>query len=317
MDSACVSQADTFPFGNGSVQIVNVPPLDPSLYSLTPDEAQFFKVATGINDDEMLKAHILMAQEKSLQGWLRLISYRSVVAPYPCIYVFTFLRVGITKLPVYQDILAIGRERPDAIFLDLGCCFSVDSRKVALDGFPAHRIISLDLKKEFPELSNFLFRTSKDTWAGHFIPGDVLDPEVLPVAPITRRGSKLGSPPDLSTLTSLNPLHGRCSVIYASCFLPLFTEEQQVHLGRALAGLLSPEQGSLICGMQISKKEKGSNPMVFGSSEYTVFCHSPQSWTELWDGTVFEKGEVEVKINVWEFSVHQSVDVMAWSVKRL
>ncbi|KAI6039680.1 hypothetical protein EDC04DRAFT_2568253 [Pisolithus marmoratus] len=306
MGSARTSQADTFPFGDGSVQIVDVPPLDPSLYSLTPNEAEFFKAATGINDDKMLRTHILMAQEKAYK-----------VAPYPCIYIFAFLRVGITKLPVYQDILAIGRERPDAIFLDLGCCFSVDSRKVAFDGFPAHGIISSDLKKEFLELSNFLFRTSKDTWAGHFIPGDVLDPEMLCVAPITR-GSKLGLPPDLSTLTSLNPLHGRCSIIYASCFLHLFTEEQQVHLGRALAGLLSPEPGSLICGIQISMKEKGSKPMVFGSSEYTMFCHSPQSWTELWDGTVFEKGEVEVKTNVWEVSATgQTVDVLAWSVKRL
>ncbi|KAI6013526.1 hypothetical protein EDC04DRAFT_2758384 [Pisolithus marmoratus] len=92
-------------------------------------------------------------------------------------------------------------------------------------------------------------------WTGHFILGDVLDPEMLSVAPITR-GSKLGSPPDLSILTSLNPLHGHCSVIHASNFMPLFTEKQQVHLGRALAGLLSPEPGSSICGIQASQKEK-------------------------------------------------------------
>ncbi|KAI6114482.1 hypothetical protein F5141DRAFT_1270925 [Pisolithus sp. B1] len=221
MDSVETSQADTFPFGHSSVQIVDVPRLDPSIYSLTPDEAEFFKAATGINDDNMLRAHILRAQEEAYK-----------VAPYPCIYDFAF------------DILDIGRERPDAIFLDLGCCFSVDLRKLAFDGFPARGIISSDIKKEFLELSHFLCRTSNDMWAGHSISGDLLDPEMLSVAPVMR-GSKVGSLPDLSTLTSLNPLHGHCSVVYASCFLHLFTEEQQLHLARALVGLLSPEPGSL------------------------------------------------------------------------
>ncbi|KAI6117078.1 hypothetical protein EDD16DRAFT_1517867 [Pisolithus croceorrhizus] len=306
MDSVETSQADTFPFGRGLIQIVDVPPLDPGIYSLTPDEAQFFKAATGINDDNMLRTHILSAQEKAYK-----------VAPYPCILDFAFVRMWITKQPVYQDILDIGRERPDAIFLDLGCCFSVDSRKLALDGFPARGIISSDIKKEFLELSHFLFRTSNGTWAGHSVQGGVLDPEMLSVAPITR-GSKVGSLPDLSALTSLNPLHGHCSVINVSCFLHLFTEEQQLHLARALAGLLSPEPGSLICGTQFSKKEKGSVTTFFGSSKPILFCHSPESWMELWDGIVFEKGEVEVKVNTQPFLIAgQTLDNMVWSVRRL
>ncbi|KAI6114468.1 hypothetical protein F5141DRAFT_1187972 [Pisolithus sp. B1] len=305
-DDDATEDLTTFPFRGGSVQVVDVPPLDPSTYSLTPDETEFFKAVTGIDDDEKLRAHILIAQEKAYK-----------VAPYPCIYHFTFARTGITRLSVYQDVLAMGRERPNAVFLDLGCCCCVDSRRAAFDGFPARSILSSDIKKEFLELSHFLFRTSKDTWAGHFIPGDALDPEMLSVAPIAR-GSKVGSPPDLSTLTSLNPLHGQCSVVYASAFLHLFTEEQQLHLGRALAGLLSPEPGSLICGIQICKKEKGDVPIAFGSSVHTLFCHSPQSWAELWDGTVFRKGEVEVKSSTQEgFFMGQSLDILIWSVKRL
>lgn len=306
MNSADISSADSVSFRVGSAQIVHVPPLNPSIYSLTSDEADFFKAATGIEDDETLTAHILMAQERAYK-----------VAPYPCIYFFGFLRMDITKLPVYSDILAIGRERTDPIFLDLGCCFSVESRRVAFDGFPARGIISSDIKEEFLELSHFLFRTSKDTWAGHFVSGDALDPEMLSVAPVVR-GSRLGSPPDLSTLTSLNPLHGHCSVIHTSYFLHLFSEEQQLHLARALAGLLSPEPGSTICGFQSGRKEKGNVPMAFGSSELPLFSHSPQSWIESWDGTVFEKGEVEVNANVREvFLMGQRLNVLAWSVKRL
>lgn len=40
------------------------------------------------------------------------------------------------SLPVYKDILAIGHERPDALFLDLRYCFLVDSRRADLMVFP-------------------------------------------------------------------------------------------------------------------------------------------------------------------------------------
>ncbi|KIN94874.1 hypothetical protein M404DRAFT_368882 [Pisolithus tinctorius Marx 270] len=40
------------------------------------------------------------------------------------------------SLPVYKDILAIGRERPDALFLDLRYCFPVDPRRADLMVFP-------------------------------------------------------------------------------------------------------------------------------------------------------------------------------------
>ncbi|KAF9240254.1 hypothetical protein BU15DRAFT_74170 [Melanogaster broomeanus] len=149
--------------------------LDPSLYALSTAEAAFFKAATGIDDDAALKAHIIMAQAKAYK-----------VAPYPCIYGFSFLRMVITRNMIYEDILKIGRERKDAIFLDIGCCFSVDSRKVAADGFPACNIVASDLKQEFLELSHVLFNTSQDTYPGHFVAGDIFDPVVLSVEPSSR-----------------------------------------------------------------------------------------------------------------------------------
>ncbi|KAI6114481.1 hypothetical protein F5141DRAFT_1106970 [Pisolithus sp. B1] len=140
---------------------------------------------------------------------------------------------------------------------------------------------------------------------------------MLSVTPIAR-GSKVGSLPDLLTLTSLNPLHGHYSVINVSCVLRLFAQEQQLHLVRALAGLSFSEPGPLICGTQFSQKEKGNVTTFFGSSKPILFCHSPESWRELWDGVVFEKGEVEVKVNTRSFLVAgQTMDNMVWSVRRL
>ncbi|KAG6329454.1 hypothetical protein ID866_9635 [Astraeus odoratus] len=307
MASDDLLQAHVVPFGDNSVLLDNVPPLDPTLYSLSPEEAAFFKATTAIDDDEALKAHILLAQEKA---------YR--VAPYPCIYGFTFLRMAITRQPKYDDIVRMGRERENAIFLDIGCCFAVDARKAASDGFPAHRIITSDLKKEFFEIGHILFRTTKDTWPAHFVPGDALDPQILSVVPPTRAVTQKPMP-DLSTLTSLNPLQGHCAVINAAAFFHLFNEEQQLHLARALAGLLSPEPGSIICGAHAGKEEKGICTSQILGSQYEFFCHSPQSWREMWDGIVFEKGEVEVRAILKEIvlPMGRNMKSLSWSITRL
>lgn len=39
--------------------------LDPSLYHLDPDELEFFKVQTGIQDEEELKEHIIAIQAEA------------------------------------------------------------------------------------------------------------------------------------------------------------------------------------------------------------------------------------------------------------
>lgn len=169
-------------------------------------------------------------------------------------------------------------------------------------------------KLEFLELSHILFRTSKDTWPAHFVPGDALDPEMLSVVPPTR-GPKQEPLPDLSTLTSLNPLHGHCSVINAAAFFHLFDEEKQLHLARALAGLLSPEPGSIICGVQCGKKEKSTFTQLIDGTQYDLFAHSEKSWEEMWDGMVFEKGEVQVRVE-WEKADHKA-EFLWWSITRL
>ncbi|KAL4071856.1 hypothetical protein J3A83DRAFT_4371831 [Scleroderma citrinum] len=303
------TQSREVPFGGKIIYVHEDAAPDPSLYYLSPDEATFFKATTGINDDEELKAHILMAQEKAYK-----------VAPYPWIRWFGFLRMGISKHSVYGDIVKIGRERKDAVFLDIGCCFATDARKVAADGFPSTPFpttVTDIMKSEFLELSHVLFRTSKETWPAHFIPGDALDPEMLSVVP-PARGPKQEPLPDLTSLTSLNALHGHCSVINASAFFHLFDEEQQLHLARALAGLLSHEPGSIICGIQTGKKEKGITTRVSQGAQYDLFSHSPESWKEMWNGMVFEKGEVQVRAERKEFMfAEHKIEHLYWSITRL
>lgn len=146
--------------------------------------------------------------------------------------------------------------------------------------------------------------------------GDALDPSILSIVP-PAQGAKQ-TLPDLSNLTSLNPLHGHCSVINASAFFHLFSEEQQLHLARALAGLLSPEPGSIICGVQVGATEKGIVTLLVNGRDYDHFSHSPRSWTAMWDGEVFEKGEVEITAVIRKLQLMDvATELLFWSVKRL
>jgi hypothetical protein len=115
------------------------------------------------------------------------------------------------------------------------------------------------------------------------------------------------------------------SIIHASAFFHLFNEEKQLYLARALAGLLSPEPGSMIFGMHVGLAEKGhtTDPLGFG---YRLFCHSPETWAQVWDGVVFEKGVVSVQSKLRHVerkeypggeAMMESVEMLLWSVTRL
>ncbi|KAG2153710.1 uncharacterized protein EDB93DRAFT_1239663 [Suillus bovinus] len=281
-------------------------PQDTSLYSLSSEQAEFFKAQTGIDDDEDLKRHILEVQAKAYK-----------VAPYPCIRSFVFLRLNISNLSVYEHILELGRKRPNAVLLDIGCCFGTDARKAAADGFPAKNIIASDLFNDFLELSHELFKTTPVSYPGCFIPGDVFDPAFLSIAAPSDDVSPVPAI-DLSSLKSLNALHGRISVINAISFFHLFSEEKQLHIARALAGLLSAQPGSVICGFHVGTLEKGVVNNSLSGSEYKLFAHSPESWTSLWNGEVFEKGSVKVETELVEFATGEvKYFMMKWSVMRL
>jgi len=290
--------------------------LDERLYDLTDDERSFFKQQTGIQDDDELKVHILQLQAEAYK-----------VHPYPCIQRFSFAKLKISRLPPYQDLLKIGKLRSGAIFLDIGSCFGNDPRKAIADGYPMENVVTSDLRPEFADLGHKLFRTTQETYPITFVPGDAFDPEHLKVVPpfTSADAPAAGAAPDLRSLTSLNPLHGRVAAIHASSFFHLFDEEGQLHLARALAGLLSPEPGSMIFGLHLGLAEKGflSSWVTRGRS---CFCHSPESWERVWDGLVFEKGAVNVwaKLvqvgNLKAFEVGeataQPITFLVWSVTR-
>ena len=98
----------------------------------------------------------------------------------------------------------------------------------------------------------------------------------------------------MGSLTSLTPLQGHVSAIHASSLFHLFEEVKQLELGKRLASLLSPVPGSLLFGAHVGLPEKGIR-------NGNKFCHSPESWKELWDGTIFPKGTVDVVAGLKQF----------------
>ncbi|KAF8896601.1 hypothetical protein BD779DRAFT_1618700 [Infundibulicybe gibba] len=304
------------------------PPLEEDFYVLDEEELAFFSTQTGIYDESELKAHILAIQKKAYD-----------VFGYPCIRRFDFTRqairspiihdveriprLKISRQPVYQQVLALTRERDNPVLLDMACCFGNDAHKIVADGWPACNIVASDLRRDFWDYGHELFRTTPKKFPATFIAGDAFDPSfIAPRAPFY---SAPKTPlPSLTGLKSLAPLQGHLSAIHASGFFHLFDEEKQLELAHILASLLSPLPGSVIFGAHGGLFKKGFHPEVDKSSGVYMFCHSSKSWEELWDGIIFKKGTVRVKSILRPMERRDLIaldcsvfHVMSWSVTRV
>lgn len=174
----------------------------------------------------------------------------------------------------------------------------------------------------FWDIGHKLFRTTPETYPAKFLAGDLFDDAHLcPTAPTPA----LPLPP-LASVNTLTELRGRISVIHASSLFHFFHEEKELELAKRIASLLDPRPGSIIFGSQFGMPMKGQR---FGISR-RLFCHSPQSWTEMWEEQVFEKGQVKVttvleEVNLAKERLEPALPVeegtkyhwLFWSIERL
>lgn len=286
--------------------------LDPNLYSLEDDEKAFLKQLTRIENEAELKEHVLNIQKEAF-----------AVHPYPCIHSFRFLNMKISRLPAYKDVLALGQNRKGAILLDLGCCFGNDPRKAVVDGFPAEQIIASDLRQEFWDLGHRFFKDDASTLPLTFVPGDIFNDDFLKVgapSPTLKEGEGTFTSPILGTLNltdSLNPLVGKVSAIHTSSFFHLFDEPQQLIIARKLAGLLSPEPGSIILGSHVGGIEQGRVEEKTLGLQRRRFNHSGESFKEMWEREVFRDGEFVCDTSHSKARSGDGRWLLTWSVKRI
>ncbi|KIL67227.1 hypothetical protein M378DRAFT_73824 [Amanita muscaria Koide BX008] len=279
----------------------NPPPLDESLYSLDEDELAFFKSETGINDEGELKKHILTVQARAYE-----------VFPYPCIGLFLFTKLGILRSPFYERALQIAKEHKDPILLDVGC--NCDRVLTSISSSMSRCVIIYASNSRVLETVDFGY----DGIAS--INQHLLYPFVLIISLIHR--DVAGSCP----CSHSSSIDNFCSI---SCGLPLHgaeadaqmkSQDRPLEAGRRLASLLSPDPGSIIFGGHGGLPVKGNRTHHLLGSERTMFCHSPESWRDFWDGQVFAKGTVRVEAELQEHILAAPERIgyfMVWCVTRV
>lgn len=193
-----------------------------------------------------------------------------------CIGQYRFLDLSIGNHELYPEILSrmkSGNEK----YLDLGCCFGQDIRRLVKDGVASKDCYGSDLRLNFMELGYDLF-LDKDSLETKFIESDVFDPD-----------------------SNLKALDGQIDILHAAAFFHLFDYEDQKKIGRRVVRLLKPQQGSLLVGRQVGNVKGGefdhrTNP------KQKMFRHDVETWKQMWkeigEGTD-TVWEANAELHIW------------------
>ncbi|KAL4735229.1 hypothetical protein BDV11DRAFT_212181 [Aspergillus similis] len=217
-----------------------------------PDIArEIFRDYSGIPEDQ-ITAHVHRVRD---QAW--------DILPFPCIGLFRFLDFPAYLQPVYPEVLS--RIKSGETFLDLGCCFGQDIRKLVHDGAPGENLIGVDTEPRFLELGYQLFK-DKDRLKAHFLTGDVLADDFLA------------------------EWCGKIDIIFLGSFLHLFSFEQQkaivVQLSRLLRG-----KNSLVFGRHLATTGRGGT-LKENACGWSLYHHSEETIRQLWETDASGKWEV-------------------------
>ncbi|VDC06431.1 unnamed protein product [Peniophora sp. CBMAI 1063] len=236
-------------------------PLDPALFSPSPEALQFLKSSVAV-DEEEIRRRVQQVQEEAYAKY-----------PYPCLRGFHHVALFMSSNNVYLRVLELGKTDPSAIMLDIGCCMGTDVRKAAFDGYPASQIVGCDLLPDFLALGHKLYGDA-DTCPIRFIQGDVfaLEPP-SPLQPAIPAASLK------SQIHSLTDLLGRAAVVYTGALFHLFDESTQYAMALRLTSLLRQDKPAIIFGRHQGLPEAG---LIDDHYARVRYGHSPKSWPELW-----------------------------------
>ncbi|KAK0930463.1 hypothetical protein LTR29_016708 [Friedmanniomyces endolithicus] len=209
--------------------------------------------------EDQLQAHVERIREKA---W--------AIYPYPCIGMGRFLNLHISTHPLYHSSILPRLLTGTQLYLDLGCAFAQNLRRLVFDGVPSAQCHGADLRLEFLDLGYELF-ADRATLESRFIAADVFD-----------EGS------------ALSELDGRVDIVDASSFFHLFSLDEQKKVARRVLALLKPREGSLVLGRQVGNLRPGEYARRGG--EGTRYRHDVASWRGMWEEVGREKG---VELEVW------------------
>ncbi|KAH0265545.1 hypothetical protein KCU91_g11383, partial [Aureobasidium melanogenum] len=228
------------------------------LKDVNPQARSVLETYCKIPSDEVVP-HVLRIHGKSfhIRALADFASWTAVFDTYPEI-------VGRLKSGNYK-------------YLDLGCCFGQDIRRLVADGVPDEALMGSDLHQGFLDLGYDLFK-DKETLRTKFIAADVFEAQ-----------------------SKLTPLEGNIDIIHASSFFHLFGYEGQKKVARRVVQLLKPKKDSLLVGRQVGNirahEEESS-----ASGSGTMFLHNVESWKQMWKEIGEETGtqwKVEAALEEW------------------
>src|SRR2546429_6978531 len=136
-----------------------------TLEFIDPDARKILEEYAGIPPAEVL-SHVQAVRN---QAW--------EMFPYPCMGMFTFVKMRICKNPAYgtvlKRLLADDNTKGETALLDLGCGFGQELRTLIAAGVTPTRLYGVDVSDGFIKLGLELFR-DKATMQSRFVVSDLL-----------------------------------------------------------------------------------------------------------------------------------------------
>lgn len=215
--------------------------------------------------------HVIITHSKRNVVCVSVIDSDSFSLPYPCIGVFRFLDFPAYLSPVYPEVLH--RVRAGETFLDLGCCFGQDIRKLVHDGAPSENILGVDTESRFLELGYELFGDSEKLRA-RFYTQDVFDENFLA------------------------EWRSKIDIIFLGSFLHLFSFEQQKVVIAQLDKLLQKRKDVLVFGRHLATENGGT--LRTNALGWSLYHHSPETIRQLWETAPVGEWEVSAKLVRYE-----------------
>jgi SAM-dependent methyltransferase len=220
-----------------------------TLESIDPNARKILEEYAGIPPAEVL-SHVQAVRD---QAW--------EVFPYPCMGLFTFVKMHISKNPAYgtvlKRLLANDNKKDKATLVDLGCGFGQELRTLVAAGVAPTSLYGVDVSDGFVELGLELFR-DKATMQSRFIVTDLLNSPSVPAQ-----------------------LQGKVNFVFAGSFFHLFGWDDQLALSKRAVEMLKPEAGSMIFGHQlgcVEAREDAAPDVPSGK----IYFHDPESFRRFW-----------------------------------
>ena len=172
---------------------------------------------------------------------------------------------------MYPEVLH--RVRAGETFLDLGCCFGQDIRKLIHDGAPSENILGVDTEPRFLELGYELFG-DREKLKARFHTQDVFDENFLA------------------------EWRGKIDIIFLGSFLHLFSFEQQKVIIAQLVKVLRKRKDVLVFGRHLATERGGV--LRTNSLGWSLYHHSPETIRQLWETAPVGEWEVSAKLVRYE-----------------